>query len=154
MPLETNEKEYTQEELEFLRQRHKDEHLSIIYRRQFKRLDYLDTINLEEGTLANVKSLSRDILVRLGYGNNYIYTEESYNLLDKFLQFINYIKGGEHYTKELIAVSVVIEVLDYYNAYHSNLMTEYDIDLDTYFMFSNILHKWSVKNYWNPKITF
>ena len=151
IPLEGNVKEYTKEELEFLRQRHKGEYLSRIYKSQYQRLKTLELLNIEEGALADIKDISRDILVKLGYRHNYLYTTEVFNLIERFNQHYGIVLGRT-YTRELISIAMIIEVLEYYNSEYKDLLSLYDIDLQSYLDIQYTLHKWCERYYWKPKI--
>jgi len=98
---------------------------------------------------SNLSVLVSNIITYLGYTQNSIYKEEGEYICKKLIKTCA-VTGAESEDNELIASSIVMEILDHYNAkYEIKTILEYcDINEESLVKYALIMKNWCKKNYW------
>ena len=142
----------TEDELKILMRKHKNTPKERDLKKQYKILWRLETIQVNQNAVSDIKDISRQMLTQMGYSNIYLYTEDSFNIIDRITNDIGLLYG-RGYTQETISYGIVTEVLDYYDSKILDLLDDYNIDSIAYMTIKSVIHDWCKQNYWKPKIT-
>jgi len=141
----------TKDELKILIEKHKGEYIVGWYMREYSKLWSKEPHHISANELMNLKIKSKVYLNLFGYTNTEIYRENIFDIINKLNLNIN-VLYGMGYSQEAIALSIVTEVLDYYNANYEDICNELGLDPNEYMDSKIYIHEWCKKNYWKPLI--
>ena len=146
-----SETRFTKDELKILIKIHNGTKIGQWYRREYSRLWGTEPLDIDTNEVTNLKIMVKRIINLMGFHNNEIYRDESFNLIDKLNNNINKIYGMG-YCQEAVAMSIVTEVLDYYNAKYDDICNDINLNPNEHLNLKLYIHDWCKKNYWKPQI--
>jgi len=99
----------------------------------------------------NFISLCESIINHIGYTQNTLYKEEISIIMRLYNKEIRNLYYNEYNTEETIGISLVTEILDYYNASYNevNLLFFYNVDKYQYKMTKKMFNEILYKYYWH-----
>ena len=99
---------------------------------------------------AEIKLLASEMLKKLGFTKNKLYRRDAIEIIDRLYKECDWAKTHSHYSKEELAMAVVMEVLNHHNvkAEYDDVVLMYECDKNQLEKLYLTVHKFCVDKYW------